>query len=369
MADLYFILEDEGVVEEEPVRTFNSCRDAFSSMSDDEFVATFRLPKEAVREVCEAVREDLQRTRQSHRTTLTVERRVLIALHFYATGAFLGNLAREDTIACSKHAVSEAIHKVTEAILKNLAPKYLRFPTTPDEKLQVKRGFYELAGFPGCVGAIDGTQIAIMQPSLSDPRFVDGNYYCHKGYHSINVLMVCDALRRILFVNARFPGSCHDASVWGACNLHQAAATVFEDGEWLLGDSAYPLQPWLMTPVRSPSTPEEQRFNSAHRRTRVRIEHCFGVLKMRFRCLQRYRTLHFAPNRCCKIINACAVLHNMCLVYNTVEPLDDAGEERAEGGATADPEEAGAEDYEPDPVSVTNRASQLRSQLIRQCFR
>ncbi|XP_064475621.1 putative nuclease HARBI1 [Ornithodoros turicata] len=286
MADLYFILEDEGVAEEEPVRTFNSCRDAFSSMSDDEFVATFRLPKEAVREVCEAVREDLQRTRQSHRTTLTVEWRVPIALRFYATGAFLGNLATENTIACSKHAVSEAIHKVTEPILKNLAPKYLRFPTTPDEKLQVKRGFYELAGFPGCVG-----------------------------------------------------------------------------------DRAYPLQPWLMTPVRSPSTPEEQRFNSAHSRTRVRIEHCFGVLKMRFRCLQRYRTLHFAPDRCCKIINACAVLHNMCLVYNTVEPLDDAGEERAEGGATAEPEEAGAEDYEPDSVSVTNRASQLRSQLIRQCFR
>ncbi|XP_064488328.1 putative nuclease HARBI1 [Ornithodoros turicata] len=187
--DLYLLFLEEGVAEEEPVRSFRSHRDAFEALSEDEFIATFRLSKEAAREVCEAVRPDLQRTRESRRTTLSVERRVLTALRFYATGAFLGNIGNEETIACSKRAVSQAVHEVSEAILKYLAPKYLRFPTTPEAKLEVKRGFHELAGFPGCVGAIDGTQVAILQPSIFDPRFVDGNYYCHKGYHSINVLM------------------------------------------------------------------------------------------------------------------------------------------------------------------------------------
>lgn len=35
-------------------------------------------------------------------------------------------------------------------------------------------------------GAVDGTEVAIIQPSTVDPRFVDGSYYCHKGYHAIN---------------------------------------------------------------------------------------------------------------------------------------------------------------------------------------
>ncbi|XP_064472858.1 putative nuclease HARBI1 [Ornithodoros turicata] len=231
--DLYLLFLEEGVAEEEPVHNFRSHRDAFEALSEDEFIATFRLSKEAAREVCEAVRPDLQRTREPRRRTLSVERRVLTALRFYATGAFLGNVGNEETIACSKRAVSQAVHEVSEAILKYLAPKYLRFPTTPEAKLEVKRDFYELAGFPGCVGSNFAAK-------HFDPRFVNGNYYCHKGYHSINVLMVCDASMRILFLNARFPGSCHDAAVWAACNLRQATSTVFEEGEWLVDEGDGP---------------------------------------------------------------------------------------------------------------------------------
>ncbi|XP_064462036.1 putative nuclease HARBI1 [Ornithodoros turicata] len=320
MADLFVIFDEEGIADRDPERTYRTYSDAFATMSEDNFNATFRLSKDAAREVCEAVKGDLERPQQWRRTTLSVEQRVLMALRFYATGAFLGNIAREESFVCSKHAISEALHAVSLAITMNLARKYLRFPSTPEEKLEVKRGFYELAEFPGCLGAIDGTQVAIQQPSLADPRFVDGNYYCHKGYHSINVLAVS---------NSR--------------------------------DSAYPLQPWLMTPVRTPTTQEEEDYNDAHSRTRVRIEHCFGMLKMRFRCLQRYRTLHFAPDRSCKIINACVVLHNMCITYNTPQ-LPDAGD--AESGPdddmTQEAHVAGADDAEDNDsaVATSSRATQ-----------
>lgn len=75
-----------------------------------------------------------------------------MALRFMATGAFLGNIAREEFFRCSKHAVSEALHDVSQAIVKNLAPTYLKFPTTLEEKLEVKRGFFDINGFPGCIG-------------------------------------------------------------------------------------------------------------------------------------------------------------------------------------------------------------------------
>ncbi|XP_064479664.1 putative nuclease HARBI1 [Ornithodoros turicata] len=372
MAELYASFEDVGVCEDEATRVFRSNGDAFVVLSDDAFIRHLRLSKEAAKEVCEAVTEDLKRPQQWRSTTLTVEQRVLMALRFYATGAFLGNIAHEEYFATTKGPVSESIHAVSLAVIKNLAPKYLRFPQTPEEKLAVKRGFYEIAGLPGCLGAVDGTAVAIIAPSNMDPRFTDGNYYFHKGYHALNLLGICDANRRILHVNARYPGSCHDAAVWAICRIRQRASVLFDDGEWLLGDLGYPLEPWLMTPFRNPASHKETAYNRAHSRTRVRIEHCFGVLKMRFRCLRRYRTLHFAPDRACNIITGCAVLHNMCIAYNLTDPADDpepaATENASDTLPVTEDETSEADGQSSQNNSLTSQAMHVRETIVDRYF-
>ncbi|XP_064461550.1 putative nuclease HARBI1 [Ornithodoros turicata] len=365
MADLYLFLADQGVCEEERSRVFRRHRDAFSALTEEQFSAKFRLSKDAVREVCDAVSRDLQKPQQWRSTTLTVEQRVLMALRFYGTGAFLSNIAEEDDFLTSKRPVSEAIHSVSTAIIRNLAPRYLKFPVSPEERLKIKQDFYEIAGMPGCVGAIDGTAIAIIAPSTRDPRFVDGNYYCHKGYHALNVLGVSDATRRILYLNACYPGSCHDSSVWSMCDLRRQAPQMFGDGEWLLGDLGYPLEPWLMTPVRNPATQKEEAYNEAHRKTRVRVEQCFGVLKMRFRCLQRYRTLHFSPDRAANIITACAILHNICQKYNIPDPSDEEVDDQE--GTNEDNFDVDLIE-EPLEASLISRGLHRRSHIISQYF-
>lgn len=52
-----------------------------------------------------------------------------------------------------------------------------------------------------------------------------------------------------------------------------------------IGDSGYPLQPWLLTPILHPRNPHEERYNGSLTKTRVCVERAFGILKSRFRCL------------------------------------------------------------------------------------
>lgn len=136
-----------------------------------------------------------------------------------------------------------------------------------------------------------------------EPLFVN-----RKGYHSINVQAICDAKIRLLNCVARWPGSTHDSRILVNSQIHDA----FERGELqgvLLGDSGYPLKPWLLTPFLNPVSVSQARYNTAHAKTRNVIERCFGVLKRRFHCL--HAELKMKPERVCNIICACVVLHNM----------------------------------------------------------
>ncbi|KAG5888173.1 hypothetical protein JTB14_018534 [Gonioctena quinquepunctata] len=72
------------------------------------------------------------------------------------------------------------------------------------------------------------------------------------------------------------------------------------------GDSEYPLRQLLITPSVDPITEKGEWFNEAQRKQGA-------PLKIRFRCLLKHRTLHYSPNKSSSIINACIVLHNMCI--------------------------------------------------------
>jgi hypothetical protein len=127
--------------------------------------------------------------------------------------------------------------------------------------------------------------------------------------------------KQFLSVVARWPGSTHDAHIWNNCNLSLA----FESGQihngWLLGDSAYGLKPWLLTPVWTTSTAKERKYNTAHKFTRSVIERTYGIWKMRFRCL--YRALTLSPIRNLNVVSATAGLHNKCMDIRIPLPTED----------------------------------------------
>lgn len=83
------------------------------------------------------------------------------------------------------------------------------------------------------------------------------------------------------------------------------------------------MRPWLLTPVLNPGTRQQQGYNEAHMQTRSIVERSFGLLKSRFRCIDTSGgTLLYTPKRCCDIVIAVVVLHNMCIIHRLPLPAD-----------------------------------------------
>jgi hypothetical protein len=118
------------------------------------------------------------------------------------------------------------------------------------------------------VGAIDGTHI-----SISKPRFGTANYFYFKsGGYTLNCQAVVDSNKHFLDLYIGMPGSTNDARIFRRSSLYHLAMhnNLFDtrnsmDGfaPYLIGDSGYPLLPWLMVLHRSLQqlTVAEKLFN------------------------------------------------------------------------------------------------------------
>ncbi|XP_031333706.1 putative nuclease HARBI1 [Photinus pyralis] len=221
-------------------------------------------------------------------------------------------------------------------------------------------------GFPGIIGAIDCTHVAIIAPPHEDPHYPGMVFLNRKGYCSINVQIICNANLRILAINSRFPGSVHDSAIWSTSLIRRHLIAMHDEGNqnsWLIGDSGYPLEPWLLTPVAGINlTDPERRYNMGHKSVRNVIERLNGVLKGRFRCLGRARMLHYSPPVAAKIINSCAVLHNLCVDRGEI----DVEEEIDENMGDDIPCDIHNENYGDNNVLIRGR--NIRNRVIRNHF-
>ncbi|KAL4127339.1 hypothetical protein QTP88_011514 [Uroleucon formosanum] len=149
-----------------------------------------------------------------------------------------------------------------------------------EHEKQRTRDFFQIKGFSNVIGAIDGSHIHIDKPS-SDPD----SYYNRKKFFSIHMQAVCDHKNKIRSVFIGFPGSVHDARVFRRSPLAANLETL-----------------WSRRQIN---------FNRTLSSYWYVIEHCFGLLKQKFR--QLYHCKLRKIEHIAHFIRACCVLHNLAI--------------------------------------------------------
>ncbi|XP_054722629.1 putative nuclease HARBI1 [Uloborus diversus] len=290
-------------------KVFKDPDNAFD-ISDRKFIKIFRLSKNTVMNLTDDIEHCFPPG------GIPPHLRVLAALRFYGTGSYQESVAGDEYIRLSQKSVSRCIHDVSSAISSEVMPRQIRFPST-EEQEQIKRRVYLKHNFPGVIGTIDCTHVRIVAPAEDSTEIRQMSFFSRKGFHSLNVQLIADDSLLIRSANARYPGSVHDSFIWKNCIVRSHLTSLRNQGRrnfWLLGDSGYPLEPWLLTPHANPDeNSREERFNRRFCTIRSGVERCNGVLKGRFRCLIKDRALHYEPEVAANIVYACATLHNICI--------------------------------------------------------
>jgi len=85
----------------------------------------------------------------------------------------------------SQASVSGTVHIIVEA-LNQVMDQWIKFPMEEQQIRVIKKQFWDNFRFPGVIGAIDGTHIAIWPPEVVREHL----YINRKLYHSLNVMLV-----------------------------------------------------------------------------------------------------------------------------------------------------------------------------------
>jgi len=169
------------------------------------------------------------------------------------------------------------------------------------------RSFYPSI-FRHAVGAIDGLFIRTHQPKAKEVGNVRAYWSGHKKAYGLNMQGVCDAQCRFIGFSCNTPGSTNDYVAY----RHSFVYGLWPDLPspfYYLGDCAYPLSPFCVTPFIGTSlSVADDAFNFYHSQLRITIERAFGIFVGVFGTF--HTPLTCSVSTTCEIVEACVRLHN-----------------------------------------------------------
>ncbi|GMI68705.1 hypothetical protein like AT5G41980 [Hibiscus trionum] len=215
--------------------------------------------------------------------------------------------------------VLDAIDGLSSKILKPRDPEFKEIPS------QIAYDTRYMPHFKDCIGAIDGTHIDVIISEEDQLR-----YRGRKGTPTFNVLAACDFDLLFTFVLTGWEGSAHDSRIFLDCISNPSLNFPKPPpGKYYLADKGYPERNGYLTPYHkiryhpsefraaNPRGPREV-FNRAHSSLRSCIERAFGILKARWKILEKMPK--YSTHDQNRIICATFALHNYIRLSKVLDP-------------------------------------------------
>jgi len=241
----------------------------------------------------------------------------------------MGNL-----FGMAKSSCWRVVRRVSDWLL-SIADEFIQWPVDLVAE-NTKQKFRRKCSIPNIIGCIDCTHITIKAHKQYKEVYFD-----RKSNYSIILQAIVDADKKFLRVSCGEPGSIHDSRVLRRSNIYSCIYSdkeaYFPRGSFLLGDSAYPANSWIVTPFKDYGnlTESQSNFNDLQKKGRTVVENAFGLFKNRFRRL-KFFTEQTDLVELSKLTTSACVLHNICIVFD----------DRLEGEIEDEEENEFVEDYD-----------------------
>ncbi|CAF1537989.1 unnamed protein product [Rotaria magnacalcarata] len=268
----------------------------------------------------------IQKSDTNYRSAIPIEKRLACALYTLGSSSELRTMGH--LFGIGKSTAGEILHDICAALIDLFFHRLIKFPNTDLEIQETINGFSNKCGYPLCVGALDGSHIAIKPPFGQE---ID--YFNYKKHHSAILLATVNSDLLFTYVNVGAPSRCNDSLVYNNSTLasliqhpmyqnHFLIVNNVNVQSHLIADSAFCLNSTLLKPyVDKPNMPKCQSlFNYRLSRARCLVERAFGSLKNCFKLL--HRKIEYSLDNTINIIKAATVLHNICITRGDKVDID-----------------------------------------------
>ncbi|CAN8000380.1 unnamed protein product [Ixodes hexagonus] len=327
------------------VKEFIRAREAFGAhrclvrdlLRDDwEYRRYMRMDIDAFTELADGIREYVTCQDTLMRQAITVEEQLDVTLRYLATGESFTSLHYQYRMGVST--MREKVINVCAALYLYLQPRYMKFPSCPEDWLKIAAGFEQRWEFPNCIGALDGKHVRIVCPKDSGSY-----YYNYKMYHSIVLMALVDADLKAIYVHAGVNGRCNDSVAFKSSSLYEKLASptcglpppqalsgcAKATNHVIVADAAFQLSDRVLRPYgkaqlqKDDKRKKERRvYNVRHCTARHVVESYFGIMASRFRIL--LTTINTCPSNASLITLTCCLLTNFIRVRSGADRVGGA---------------------------------------------
>uniref|UniRef100_A0A182N990 DDE Tnp4 domain-containing protein n=1 Tax=Anopheles dirus TaxID=7168 RepID=A0A182N990_9DIPT len=292
---------------------------AFSARTDHEFddeqLDDFRMDRGSFQYLLDRLKPELTPGRQAYNgAPLTAKMKMAIAIYVLGTGK--NYRAAGTKFGLHYSTVHKCVYSFCRAVQKVFRESVIEMPLDASSIERTAAEFQELCGIPQIIGIIGCLHIPISQPSNVPLQYINS-----KGWNSVILQAVVDRNGRFQNVSCEHSGRTETADLLVNSTIYETMDQLDASGQrninglpvspFLLGDNAYPLLPWLITPypVKNKLTCVERSFNVYVTKARSCLAKTFERLLGRWKVLNR--GTHIDVNFIPEVVITCCILHNI----------------------------------------------------------